>query len=71
MDDPVVTFGDLRDARVAYGGFCVNGMKVWGEAHGLTLNDVYEGRVRLSQLEATGDALALRVARVVRRRVGL
>lgn len=68
-DDFMVTVEDLRYLREKPedGKFCVPGLRAWAESHKLDLNEFVANGILASKLEATGDALALRVVSRMRK----
>ena len=60
----IVTVQDLRAARL-----CFQGSRPWLARHGLSWQDFLANGVEVEVLEATGDALAMRVAAQARARV--
>jgi hypothetical protein len=61
MDDPLVT---MRHVRAA--GQCRRGAKAFAERHGLDWDEFRVNGLPASVVEATGDALAIKVAEVAR-----
>jgi hypothetical protein len=59
--NPNVTIEDVRAA-----GYCVSGARTWFRQHGLSFRDFMREGVPISTLEATGDAIALRMCEVKR-----
>lgn len=43
-------------------GFCARGARLWADAHGMDWSRFVQHGVPAEQLEATGDAMALRLA---------
>lgn len=65
MNDPIVLPDDIVKA-----GFCGAGLKTWCKARNLEMMRLFRHEVRLSEIEAMDDALAVRVVATVRARVG-
>jgi hypothetical protein len=63
MSEPRATIADVRAARL-----CARGLRVWLAHHGFDYLDFLERGLRVSELEATGDLFALKVAQVARAR---
>jgi hypothetical protein len=61
MTEPLVTVRHLRAAE-----FCTGGAREWFRRHGLDWNAFLSPGLPAATLEATGDALALRVAGLAR-----
>ena len=59
----IVTTQDLRAAKI-----CVGGARPWFRRHGLDWQAFVANGVPAERLEATGDALALRVVAEARKR---
>jgi hypothetical protein len=60
----IVTVQDLRAARL-----CFQGSRPWLARHGLSWQEFLANGIEAEVLEATGDALALRVAAQARARI--
>ena len=60
----IVTVQDLRAARL-----CFQGSRPWLARHGLSWQDFLANGIEAEELEATGDALALRVIAQARARM--
>jgi hypothetical protein len=60
----VVTVQDLRASRL-----CFQGSRPWLARHGLSWQDFLANGIEAETLEATGDALAMRVAAQARARM--
>ena len=54
----------VRHVRAAM--YCTRGMRAWLQLHGFDVNDFVKNGMPVEQMEATGDAMALRVAAVAR-----
>jgi len=61
MSDPLVTHSDMRGA-----GYCNRGAREWFSRQGLDWNKFRKEGLRASLLEQTGDAMALKICKVVR-----
>lgn len=61
MIDPVVTLSDMRGM-----GYCNRGAREWFLRKGLDWNSFRKEGLRASLLEQTGDAMAIRLCKVVR-----
>lgn len=48
-------------------GLCMSGARAWFKRHGLAFEDCRRGNLTAEQVEATRDALGLRVAAFARR----
>ena len=46
--------------------YCAPGMRAFAARHGLSMRDFLRGQLRASELEATGDAMAIAAARRAR-----
>lgn len=55
----------VRHVRAAY--FCTRGMREWLALHGFDITDFVKNGMPIEKWEATGDALALRVAEIARK----
>lgn len=64
MSGPVIV--TMQDIRAA--GMCRRGTKAFFDRHGLDWDEFRRGGVPAEVLEATGDAMAIRVAEVARGR---
>ncbi|MFT0531597.1 hypothetical protein ACMHYJ_02010 [Castellaniella hirudinis] len=64
LRDPMVTMRHVRQARM-----CRRGVKTWMELRGLDWMDFVRRGIPASALEATGDAIAIRVAALARAEV--
>ena len=64
MEDFIVT---IKDARAYHGG-CIPGWKAFAEIHGFVWVDVVRHGLLASQLEATGDAMAIDLVEFARKR---
>lgn len=60
-DDVTVTVAHLREAQM-----CIRGAKQWARYMGLDFDAFVRHGIPASQLEATGDAFALQVAKIAR-----
>lgn len=47
-------------------GLCMSGARAWFKRHDLAFEDCRRGQLTVDQVEATGDALGLRVAAFAR-----
>lgn len=63
-----VTADDLREAKRRYGGYCTRGVEAWFERYGLSLRHFLRHGYPIEAIEATGDELGSRVARIARER---
>lgn len=59
--EPVATMAHARAA-----GFCARGVRAFATRHGLDMQQFRTRGLPVSALEATGDALALRVVAIAR-----
>lgn len=59
----IVTMRDIRAAKM-----CSRGTRAFFERHGLDFNDFLTNGIPAEKLEATGDAMAVRVCEVARGR---
>lgn len=48
-------------------GLCVQGARAWFKRYGLSFEDFRRGKITAAEIEATGDALGLRVIEVARK----
>lgn len=55
----------VRHVRAAM--FCTRGMREWLVYHGFDVTDFVKNGMPIEKWEATGDALALRVAEIARK----
>jgi len=55
----------MRHVRAAR--YCARGMRQWFEFHGLDVADFLKNGIPVEKFEATGDAMALRVAEIARK----
>ena len=55
---------EIRHIRAA--DLCARGARAWFEKYGLSWSDLLEGGLPVEVIEATGDALAYRVAAIAR-----
>ncbi len=62
MRDPLVTLADMRGI-----GYCNRGARLWFSRYGLDWNLFRKEGLPASQIEATGEAMALRLCSEVRR----
>jgi hypothetical protein len=60
-----VTMADVHAAR-----FCSSGARVWLAHQGIDVLDFIRNGVPVERFEETGDALALKVAAIARKRQG-
>lgn len=60
-DDPLVKLEHLRLAH-----FCVSGAKTWCVANGISFDQFCREGVPASRVEATGDALGIKLAQHAR-----
>lgn len=69
MDDFDITVDDLHRARNQQGSaLCVPGLKVWAASNGLDFKRfVRDGKIKASELLATGDALAIEMVETLRK----
>lgn len=61
MSDPLVRMPDVRAVHM-----CSSGARLFCDRHGFDWNEFLKNGIPVSQLEATGDHLALKVAEYVR-----
>jgi hypothetical protein len=61
MAEVIVTLKDMRELR-----YCSKVPRKWFERHGLSWSDFLANGIPASKLEATGDAMALKVVEVAR-----
>lgn len=61
-----VTVKDVRNATIFY---CGSGMHLWFKRHKLDFAKFLETGVSSTELEATGDAMALKAVEIARARV--
>lgn len=61
MDDPIVRMSHVRKARL-----CARGVRAWAQRHGFDYMTFLNHGYPASVLEATGDALGIRVAAIAR-----
>lgn len=64
-EDFVITSRDLVDC-----GFCFGGQEQWFPVYGYNIRDIVKNGIKASELESTGDALALRAVKLMRERRG-
>lgn len=57
----------VRVKHVRAAMFCTRGMRDWLVLHGFDVTDFVKNGMPVEQMEATGDAMALRVAAVARK----
>lgn len=65
MTEPLVTVRHLRAAKL-----CAGGARTWFAQHGLSWDRFVDPGIPAAELEATGDAFALRVAEIARKEAG-
>lgn len=65
MNDPLVTMAHVRAANL-----CSRGLRDWLKRYGLDQATFLRGEYPASVIEATGDALGMRVAAIARAEVG-
>jgi len=62
MSEPLmITMRDLRAAKM-----CSSGARAFFQRHGLSFSDFLQGGIPAADLEATGDAMAIKVCEVAR-----
>lgn len=64
----LVVASDLHEAKARYGGYCARGVDAWFKRHDLSLRHFLKNGYPIDVIEATGDELGLRVAKVARER---
>ncbi len=72
MSELVVTLTDVYNCPTFNGhtGFCARGARAWCKAHGIDWSRMVKTGVPAAELEATGDAIALRVIEFAESRRG-
>lgn len=55
----------MRHVRAA--SYCSRGMREWFALHGFDVSDFLKNGIAVEKFEATGDAMALRVADIARK----
>lgn len=63
MSDPIIKSSDLRALK-----YCVSGSKRFFDRHGLGWKEFLKHGIPASRVEATGDAMALKIVQHVRER---
>lgn len=61
QSDPLVKIEHLRSANL-----CVHGARTWFATHGLSFREFLQHGIPASRIEATGDALGIKVATCAR-----
>lgn len=61
MSEPLVYPRHIHAA-----GLCMSGARAWFKRHGIAFEDCRRGLLTAQRVEATGDALGLRVAAIAR-----
>jgi hypothetical protein len=61
MDDPIVRVEHIRKAKL-----CARGVRAWAKRHGFDYMTFLTNGYPASAIEATGDALGMRVASIAR-----
>jgi hypothetical protein len=63
MNDPVIRMSDLRAGRM-----CSRGARAFAERHNLDWQDFLRNGIPASKLEATGDAMIIKIVEAIRGR---
>ena len=66
IEDFTITSRELKEV-----GICFEGQREWFPEHGFDLRQVVKHGVKASELEATGDGMALKAIKLVKVRRGL
>lgn len=62
----LITSEHLRETKRRFGGYCTRGLDQWFQRYGMSLREFLQHGYPVSRIEATGDALGLRVVGVAR-----